>query len=62
MIHLEKKNRENIWDFPKLNVSDSQKILSPAIILVLLKRISLLHPTDMLFHLEFLKAITQSAL
>ena len=69
MIHLEKINGENIWDILKLNVSDSQKnfqivrkILSPAIILVLLKRISLLHPTDMLFHLEFLKAITQSAL
>ena len=38
-----------------------RKILSPAMILVLLKRISLLHPTGMLFHLEFLKVITQSA-
>ena len=32
-----------------------RKILSPVMILVLLKRIPLLHPTGMLFHLEFLK-------
>ena len=62
MIHLEKINGENIWDILKLNVSDSQKNLSPVMILVLLKRIPLLHPTGMLFHLEFLKVITQSVL
>ena len=62
MIHLEKINGENIWDILKLNVSDSQKNFVASNNIVLLKRISLLHPTDMLFHLEFLKAITQSAL
>lgn len=61
MIHLEKINGENIWDILKLNVSDSQKnfVASNDISII---EAYLLHPTDMLFRLEFLKVIIQSAL
>ena len=67
MIHLKKINGENIWDILKLNVSDSQKNFVASNDISIIEAYTaitsnLLHPTGMLFHLEFLKVITQSVL
>ena len=69
MIHLEKINGENIWDILNLNVSDSQKNFVASNDISIIEAYTAITsngyafpPTGMLFHLEFLKVITQSVL
>ena len=62
MIHLEKINGENIWDILKLNVSDSQKNFVASNDISIIEAYTAITSNGMLFHLEFLKVITQSVL